>query len=289
MKIVKSSPTPYDAVQMETARTGANGSIDHIVKDIQQRAKMNGERFFLCLYVVSGNMSLTDCAEEVIAAGNGFLISGEAQMPKIVAQNCTFRILCIWNELFIKSCDYLSESLYKEIAAGNSPMFFSMPIENVFFFENLFDKFLNSEAEDQIILSRGIVAMLVSLVTHPKGTNYEQYPSIIKKILSILNSMPKIMEGIPQEIYDLGYSKNYICRIFRKYMGMTITNYITDRKLKHSIMLFNSTHASVSEVCEALNIESVPYFTKIFKQKFGITPAKYRNNISLSEKPFEKE
>lgn len=70
---------------------------------------------------------------------------------------------------------------------------------------------------------------------------------------------------------------------------MTITNYITDRKLKHSIMLFNSTHASVSEVCETLNIESVPYFTKIFKQKFGITPAKYRNNISLSEKPSEKE
>lgn len=284
MKIVKSSPMPYDGVQIETARTGADGSIDHIVRDIQQRVNMNGEKFFLCLYVVSGNMSLTDYAGEEFATGSGFLISGDVKMPKVVARNCSFRILCIWDELLRESCDYLSDDLYEEIANEKSPIFFSMPIENVFCFENLFDTFFNSEKEYQIILSRGIVSVLTSLIIHPKGTDYEQYPSIIKKILSILNSMPKIMDGIPQEIYELGYSKNYICRIFRKYMGMTITNYITDRKLKHSITLFNSYHASVAEVCEALNIESVPYFTKIFKQKFGITPAKYRNNVSISEK-----
>lgn len=280
MKLQKSEPTPYEDVQIETILASVKDSnIDATLEEIKMRPKVSSQKYCLFIYVVGGCLELSEYPNRECSSGSGFFVPFGTEPPQIHAKDCSFRVVYIWDTFFRSCCDFVSSGVYEKLNSATSPVFFSFPIENVFCLENCFNSFLNSDAADQITLSKGIIALLISITTTEKDSHYENYPAIIKKILSILNFVPNIIDGIPSAIYELGYSKNYICRIFKKHTGMTVTNYITDRKLKHSIILFHAKHSSVSEVCEMLNIKSIPYFTKIFTQKFGITPAKYRNHI----------
>ena len=60
--------------------------------------------------------------------------------------------------------------------------------------------------------------------------------------------------------------------------GVTLLEYVNGLKLNHATYLLKTTHYTLAEICEQIGIESMPYFIKIFTQKYGMTPAKYRKN-----------
>ncbi|MBD1393395.1 AraC family transcriptional regulator [Mucilaginibacter glaciei] len=85
------------------------------------------------------------------------------------------------------------------------------------------------------------------------------------------NSPP---EDIAREL-QVGYS--WFRKQFKKYTGLAPNQYLIQLKIQHSKELLLSPENSVKSVAYLLNFDSVPYFSKLFKIKTGLTPQEYRN------------
>ena len=76
---------------------------------------------------------------------------------------------------------------------------------------------------------------------------------------------------------DVSLSKNYISNIFKKYVGMSVVNFIKEVKVDRAKILLLDKNRKVKEISECLQFSDAEYFTKIFKEKTGITPTEYRS------------
>lgn len=73
-----------------------------------------------------------------------------------------------------------------------------------------------------------------------------------------------------------GFNKNYICHLFRKQLGMTFIQYVTDLRMKHGCELLSTTFMSVEDVALRCGYPDPAYFNRIFKKYMKVTPAAYR-------------
>ena len=76
---------------------------------------------------------------------------------------------------------------------------------------------------------------------------------------------------------ELSYSKYYISHLFKEKLGITIYEYITERKIDLAKTMLEEGTYKMSEIAEKLNYESTQSFSKMFKRRTGISPSKYGN------------
>lgn len=278
---------PYADVEMDSiiiSETTGN-SLAVSVRNVCKRSKNTQKKCYVFLYVITGILRTSLPGEKnrafTLRSGDGMLFRPVDEVGADVTENCQYRLIGVWENLMRETCRFLSPDAFSLIGESAAPLPFSLLIENMYCLENCLEQFINCGYPNvQIQHSKAIATLLVNQTINSHSDGYADQPAIIKQLLSILNYLPNIKNGIPPKIYEMGYSKSYICKIFKKHMGMSITNYITYQKIRHSIHIFNERNASLAEVCEELGFESVPYFNKTFKKMYGITPAKYRSTIS---------
>lgn len=71
---------------------------------------------------------------------------------------------------------------------------------------------------------------------------------------------------------------SYLCKLFKKETGSTLTDYIQKEKIREARRLLEGSSFTIAEISEALAFSSESYFCKIFKKITGTTPESYRNN-----------
>lgn len=70
---------------------------------------------------------------------------------------------------------------------------------------------------------------------------------------------------------------SYLSRIFHEKMGVTITEYITKKRIEKAEYLLIYTEASIQEIASRCGFSSTAHFHRIFKQKTDTTPLEYRH------------
>lgn len=75
-----------------------------------------------------------------------------------------------------------------------------------------------------------------------------------------------------------GLHENYLSALFRQEMGVTIHQYIQDKKLEQAEYMLKHTETSILEIANDLNFSSQSYFIQVFKKRYGKTPKEYRNH-----------
>ncbi len=71
-------------------------------------------------------------------------------------------------------------------------------------------------------------------------------------------------------------SRAKLVRIFRNVLGMTFHGYLTDVRLKNAVLMLGEG-LSVKEISARCGFSDAGYFIRVFRQKFGVTPSKYRS------------
>ena len=71
---------------------------------------------------------------------------------------------------------------------------------------------------------------------------------------------------------------DHFIRIFRKITSKTPAEYITDYRISMAMKMLVSDKYSLSEISDMSGFSNPCYFSKIFKQKTGMTPSGYRKN-----------
>lgn len=78
---------------------------------------------------------------------------------------------------------------------------------------------------------------------------------------------------------ELNISRSSLYSKFEALTGMTPNDYVLQRKLKKaSDLLKNSPDLNISEISDTLGFGSPRYFSRCFKNQFGISPVEYRKN-----------
>ncbi len=77
----------------------------------------------------------------------------------------------------------------------------------------------------------------------------------------------------------LGINSSYLSTLFKKETGMTLTEYVNQKRVEHAIFLLNSTSQQIQAIAAQCGIPDVNYFTKAFKKVIGKTPTEYRRCI----------
>ncbi len=100
------------------------------------------------------------------------------------------------------------------------------------------------------------------------------------------NSIQRIIEYIDHHykedlsrstLADMVYlSADHLARIFKKETGETLVKYITDKRINASKELLSGTKTPIAQVASEVGYDNYSYFTKIFKEKIGVSPGDYR-------------
>lgn len=130
---------------------------------------------------------------------------------------------------------------------------------------------------DNYDLSEDIVRSYCLLIDKNK---YKDKQAVVRNCIFYIND--RIAEKVSLDnISDyLGVNKSYLSSIFNKDMGISIVDYIHDKRISNACYLLENTDFSISEIADYIGYFDTSYFIRIFKTITKVTPLKYRENLS---------
>lgn len=75
----------------------------------------------------------------------------------------------------------------------------------------------------------------------------------------------------------VGLSTSYLSRLFKKELGISVSEYILKRKVEKAQNLLRYSDSSIIDIANYLAFSSQSHFIQVFKNTVGLTPKKYRN------------
>ncbi|MFD0860635.1 helix-turn-helix domain-containing protein [Sungkyunkwania multivorans] len=138
----------------------------------------------------------------------------------------------------------------------------------------------------RVLQIEGLVYQILSghIQEHDKAQKSEVIPtSLLKNELRIIRNLAKqIVEHVSKE-YSLeelslqsGLSQAKLQEGFKLLYAKTVTEYIRHVRLEAARDLINTTELNISQIVYSIGFSSRSYFSKIFKEKYNISPSDYQ-------------
>ncbi len=85
------------------------------------------------------------------------------------------------------------------------------------------------------------------------------------------------VNDIAEEVH---LNAQYLMRLFKKEMGVSILEYITDERIKLAKEILLRTDYPINQVADSVGYGNYSYFTKIFRRAEGMSPRQYRQQYA---------
>ena len=82
----------------------------------------------------------------------------------------------------------------------------------------------------------------------------------------------------------MNVSAAYFSTIFKREVGMSFVAYLTKIRLEHALELLRTTEDKTYIIASRVGYMEPNYFSYVFKKQYGISPSKYRAEMSVKEK-----
>lgn len=219
------------------------------------------------------NCLFSYCAEEalILTKKHRFdLISSDVMMPNIDG----FEFKTLLNKIpgyeripfIMLSANTFSESKIKGFNLGIND-YITKPFENIELITRMKNLLQNSIHLKNIPLDPIPTGTIPTSPTHEKQL-------IVKTRTIILNNIEDETFKVEHLAKEIGYSQRQLSRILIKHTGLSSVKFILEIKLKEAYRLIQSKqYSTISEARFKVGINSGSYFTKKFKERFGIAPS----------------
>ena len=100
----------------------------------------------------------------------------------------------------------------------------------------------------------------------------------VLKAKRLIEDNPNIFFTASELANYCGISLKHLGRLFLKYEGIGVLEYIHQEKLAVAKAMITESEATLEAVSQALGFSDVSYFSKFFLRNEGVTPSEYRKN-----------
>lgn len=116
----------------------------------------------------------------------------------------------------------------------------------------------------------------ILLLEEGNGNEFTKYKREVQMVIRFINMHYQKHITLDEIADAANLNKSYLCRLFKKEYGDSIFNYLNSVRMeKAAEMLRKNSNIYVQEVAASVGIEEPFYFTRRFKEYFGISPRDY--------------
>jgi AraC-like DNA-binding protein len=178
-------------------------------------------------------------------------------------------------------------------------------------FENIVDKHIISKenAVLELGLHESIIQLFISIIDKAKGDRtccQLLLSGILMNLLGNIQSINRLQSFVEEDIVasiinkakiilktnldqdctmeriaeELNVSYAWFRKSFKAHTGIAPNQYLLKLKIEKAKILLDDHSKTIKEIAFGLNFESAFYFSKLFKNKIGVSPELYRKNIT---------
>lgn len=123
------------------------------------------------------------------------------------------------------------------------------------------------------------LAALLALLNDP-GQLVSEQPRCknesLDPVLEYINRNYKDISCLDEIATAVHTSKSYLCQLFSKNIGITVTDYLNSVRIKNACRLLSEKHHNITETALLCGYSSPAYFCRVFKRIVHMTPNEYR-------------
>ena len=112
-----------------------------------------------------------------------------------------------------------------------------------------------------------------------KKNSLQNYSSPVQKAIVCIDSDLTAELSLRNLAAMQNISASYLSALFKKETGVTLTEYVNEKRIKYAMQLLATTKIQIQTAAQHSGIDDVHYFTKLFKKYTGKTPKEYRQSI----------
>lgn len=127
------------------------------------------------------------------------------------------------------------------------------------------------------VMKEAAIHFAESVQREKKRSSLNLRVAMCKKIIIDNRLKPIRVDDIADQI---GISKEYLLKLFRKEEGITVREYITRTKMEAAANMLKYSDRHVGEISDYLAFDSVSYFSRTFTKIYGMPPKEYRKKYS---------
>lgn len=149
--------------------------------------------------------------------------------------------------------------------------------------DNFYDEYgfmdhssLSRKFQDITVLCSELCRMVDCFYGESPVGNPDNVCSSFRELLDFVNG------SYQEELYlnDLSqqfhFSISHICMMFKRELGKTFSEYVTDLRMAKAVELLKGTDLPVAEIAQSLGYNDYFYFSKLFKKCHRVPPTRYR-------------
>ena len=125
------------------------------------------------------------------------------------------------------------------------------------------------------VVKQEVSAAKIEILSRPTEQNDQEF---IQRLLAVLN---KHLSDGDLQVNDLADEMNMsratFYRRLKQSVDMSPNDFIHQVRMRRSIEMLTSSDDTVAQIAYAVGFNNPKYFSKCFRQDFGVTPAEYRN------------
>lgn len=103
---------------------------------------------------------------------------------------------------------------------------------------------------------------------------------LLEKIEKFLAENQEGQVSLREVATRVNLSPCHFCSVFKKQTGLTFTEYRNRQRLNRAGELLRDRERRVSDVAFEAGFESIPYFNRAFRRRFGCSPSDYRQRLA---------
>lgn len=105
---------------------------------------------------------------------------------------------------------------------------------------------------------------------------------LIKNAAEFIDSDLLNYRSVKDLAVKIGLNPNKLQSGFQQVYGQTVNGYVQEKRLSEAVVLIKNTDLTFSEIADRVGIKSKSYFSKIFKDKYGLTPSQIRKQRTVN-------
>lgn len=130
------------------------------------------------------------------------------------------------------------------------------------------------------IYTRTLLAEIFQRYFYEVSDDDTSIPEWLVDLCQQMNKPENFRLGTDRMIELSGKTREHLARSLKKYMELSMTDYINELRINYAANMLISSHIPILDICYDLGYQNLGWFYNQFKKKYGISPKQFRDKYS---------